>query len=84
VIEDGETGILVPPGEAGMLADAMSRLAGDEAMRSRMGQSGRRKAREYDWTRLAARIENIYSGLLGTPPSPEDHDYAKLKTARLS
>jgi phosphatidylinositol alpha-mannosyltransferase len=84
VIEDGETGVLVPPGQAGMLAGAMSRLARDRAERSRMGENGRRKAMEYDWTRLAARIENIYRGLAGPLPNREDHDSARLKTAGLS
>ena len=84
VIEDGETGILVPPGNTGVLADAMSRLARNGLERSRMGENGRRRARGYDWTRLAARIESIYRGLHGTPPNREDHDFAQLKTAGLS
>ncbi|MGD8627467.1 MAG: glycosyltransferase family 4 protein [bacterium] len=84
VIADGETGVLVPPGQTGMLAEAMSRLARDAGERSRMGDNGRRKAREYDWARLAARIENIYRGLHGPPPNREDHDTANLKTAGLS
>ena len=84
VIEDGETGILVPPGQTGMLADAISRLVEDTGERSRMGENGRRKAREYDWTRLAARIENIYRGLHGPPPNRENHDSSELKTAGLS
>jgi phosphatidylinositol alpha-mannosyltransferase len=84
VIEDGQTGILVPPGRTDMLADAMSRLARSKVERSRMGENGRRKAREYDWARLAARIENIYRGLRRPPQNREDHDSAHLKTAGLS
>lgn len=34
-----ETGILVPPGEIGALADAMLRLAADSQLRARMGRS---------------------------------------------
>ncbi|MFC1800410.1 glycosyltransferase family 4 protein [Candidatus Eisenbacteria bacterium] len=83
VVEDGVTGILVPPGQTGMLADAMSHLAQDQGERSRMGENGRRKAMEYDWSRLAARIENIYRGLHGPPENREDHDSAQLKTAGL-
>jgi phosphatidylinositol alpha-mannosyltransferase len=84
VIEDGETGILVDPGRTDLLANAMLLLAGDEAERSRMGENGRRKAMEYEWTRLAARIENIYRGLLGPLPTREYHDFAQIKTAGLS
>lgn len=42
----GETGLLVPPAEVGPLAEALARLAGDEALRSRMGQAGRARALE--------------------------------------
>ncbi len=84
VIEDGETGILVPPGQTDMLAGAMSRLAGNEGERSRMGRNGQRRAMKYDWTRLAARVENIYRGLDGPLPLRENHDFAEIKTAGLS
>ncbi len=81
VVEDGRTGLLVPPGSTGLLADAMLRLADSEALRSRMGEDGRRRAMEYDWMRLAARIESVYLGLCGAQPAREDHDFAQLKTA---
>jgi glycosyltransferase involved in cell wall biosynthesis len=37
IVEEGVTGLIVPPGDAGALADAMLRLAGDPGMRRRMG-----------------------------------------------
>jgi len=40
----GETGLLVPPGLAGPLGRAMARLAGDAALRYRMGEAGRARA----------------------------------------
>ncbi len=36
----GETGLLVPPGQAAPLADASRRLAADPALRARMGAAG--------------------------------------------
>jgi glycosyltransferase involved in cell wall biosynthesis len=44
LVEDGETGLLVPPGRADALAAALERLAGDPAMRWRLGAAGRRRA----------------------------------------
>jgi glycosyltransferase involved in cell wall biosynthesis len=49
IVEDGETGLLLPPGDAGALADAMGRLAAEPLLRKRFGDAGR--------TRVEARFE---------------------------
>jgi glycosyltransferase involved in cell wall biosynthesis len=41
VVQDGETGNLVPPGDVGTLAEAMSRLAAEPDAAARMGAAGR-------------------------------------------
>jgi len=43
-VMDGETGLLVPPRQVAPLAAALRRLAGDAALRRRMGQAGRTRA----------------------------------------
>jgi glycosyltransferase involved in cell wall biosynthesis len=45
IVEDGNTGLLVPPGDAAALAGALSRLADDEGLRRRMGDAGRERQR---------------------------------------
>jgi glycosyltransferase involved in cell wall biosynthesis len=42
----GETGLLVPPGDAGALAAALDRVAGDPAFRARLGAAGRARVGE--------------------------------------
>lgn len=41
IVRDGETGLLIEPDDVSALAGAMERLLGDDALRRRMGASGR-------------------------------------------
>lgn len=41
IVVDGETGLLVPPGDAAALAGALQRLAGDPDLRAKLAAAGR-------------------------------------------
>lgn len=43
IVEDGVSGVLVPPGDAGALADAIEDLAADPERRIRFGRAGRQR-----------------------------------------
>ena len=61
IVRDGETGLLVPPGDAPALADALARILDDAALAERMGAEGLRVGREeYTWAANAATMEEIY------------------------
>jgi colanic acid/amylovoran biosynthesis glycosyltransferase len=55
LVVDGVTGLLVPPGDATALADAIERLLDDPELRARLGRSGRVKVlKEFDLHRNTA------------------------------
>ncbi len=49
VVQHGETGVLVPPGDVHALAGALLFLLGNADMRARYGANGRRRVQRYDW-----------------------------------
>ena len=70
VVEEGKTGLLVPPGDSPALAEALLRLLRDPALRTRMGEAGRRRAeRLFDQRRQVEQITAVYDNILG--PSRE-------------
>ena len=57
--------LLVPPGDASAVADALVHLAGEERERSALGRVGRRRAEsKFDMRDHVARIEKIYESVL--------------------
>jgi glycosyltransferase involved in cell wall biosynthesis len=63
-VEDGRTGLLVPPGDDEALARAMLTLARDEWLARRMGEAGRRVVEERFTTELSvAKLMEVFRGL---------------------
>ncbi len=54
LVLDGETGLVVPSGDAGALAAAIDRLLGDPALRERLGAAAREAVRPYNYEAMAA------------------------------
>ena len=61
VVEQGETGLIVPAGEVGLLCEAMTRLLRDEELRGRMGRAGRVRAlAHFSVEQMVANTEAVY------------------------
>jgi glycosyltransferase involved in cell wall biosynthesis len=60
IVHDGENGLLVPPADEGRLAEALGRLAGDAALRKRLGEAGRRTAATHAPQAMAERYLELY------------------------
>ncbi len=61
VVQDGETGWLVEPGDPAALARALQAALADPARARRMGAAGRRRVEaHFSWDRIAARTMDVY------------------------
>jgi glycosyltransferase involved in cell wall biosynthesis len=64
LVEDGVTGLLVPPGDAGRLAAAVGRLLSDPALAARLGAEARRRVTErHGRPAMVRRFEDFYKRL---------------------
>ncbi|GAC1341590.1 MAG: glycosyltransferase family 4 protein [Candidatus Dormibacteria bacterium] len=67
---DGDTVLLVPPGDSAALAGALGRILDDPGLRRRLSAAGRRRATElFSWRRTAEAMVAEYRALLGDRPA---------------
>jgi len=65
-VEDGHTGLLIPPNEPEALAKAICTLLDDESLRCRLGQQARVAIeKHFSLPRVIERVEHLYQELLG-------------------
>lgn len=66
IVIPGETGLLVPMGDAPAMAEAIAALLSDPARASAMGAAGRERVRErFTIAHTVRKLEGIYESLLG-------------------
>jgi glycosyltransferase involved in cell wall biosynthesis len=65
VLEEGRSALLVPPGQAEPLAEALARVIDDAALRSSLGRAAREASHRYDVDACVAQMQDLYDRLLG-------------------
>lgn len=77
VVLDEVTGLLVPPDDPWMLAEALERLLDDASLRAEMGANGRAMVRKsFDWNKNVDQMEVLYRTVMeGQSHSRSAYDY---------
>jgi glycosyltransferase involved in cell wall biosynthesis len=63
-VNDGENGILVPPGDCERLSQAIRSLLSDRQTAARMGERGRQRVNEFSAQKMMEDIDWLYQNLL--------------------
>jgi len=65
VLDEGNAGLLIEPGDWEALAESINRLLDDPVLAERIGEAGGQRARElWDVKRIAERVDELYQELL--------------------
>jgi D-inositol-3-phosphate glycosyltransferase len=64
LVQDGMTGYTVPSGEPAALAERLTALISDSALRKRMSEQSVQVARGYGWEKIATRLIAVYEETL--------------------
>ena len=71
IIEDGKHGLLVPPGDAGSLADAICQILQSPSLAARLSTAARKRVEaEFSFERMVRETEELYTDIL-KQKSPE-------------
>ena len=64
LVQDGQTGLLVTPGDHDSLAQAIEKITADAALAARFGAAGRKRAELFSWQAITDQYEAIYQKVL--------------------
>lgn len=77
LVVDGETGVLVPPGDARALRDAIAALLSDPSRREAMGRAGSERAALYSAAEIVPRVERVYHRLAAADTEVQEAAHAE-------
>lgn len=63
VIQDGVNGLLVPPRDSQVIADAVKNIWWDKEFAFRLMQNAKNNAQKFNWVNIAEQVSNIYESM---------------------
>jgi glycosyltransferase involved in cell wall biosynthesis len=82
LVQDGDNGLLVPPGDPQALANALARLITDPDLAVRLGHAARRSvANRFDLAAMAERFAEFYQSVVCSAHSRRSRQFATLREA---
>jgi glycosyltransferase involved in cell wall biosynthesis len=82
MLNNGETGLIVKPGDAVELAAACRRILTDPVLAARLGAAGRARAEQhFAWPLVTKRYASVFAGLVGGAASDPAGDTADRSTS---
>jgi glycosyltransferase involved in cell wall biosynthesis len=64
VIEDGKSGLLIPPGDVAGFVRAAAALVSDDGLRAMLAEGARLRAAEFDARRMIDRTAEVYNRVI--------------------
>ena len=77
LVEHGETGLLVPPGNSRAFTEAVLHLIDDHHERRRMGSGAEQRAKEYDWDAVMMHMVRCYDEIVNPGLDLSGYGYSK-------
>jgi D-inositol-3-phosphate glycosyltransferase len=71
LIEDGDSGLLVPPGDDEALAEAIAQVLTDHRLRMHLAHGARSRAEHYTWQSVGEKIDALYDSVLASSGAVE-------------
>jgi len=69
VVQDGNNGLLVPPGDVTAMTTALNQLVSDPDLRARLGRQAREYAvQKHSWEQYLGRLERLFANVISRRP----------------
>lgn len=69
ILMDGREGLLVPPGNAAAMAEAITKLLNSPSRRTAMGAAGHERVQDFSVTRIVGAFEDLFLQVMNAKPA---------------